>query len=296
MQCGHRFQRAHRQPTQFIKQLWQQYVFHKQTVPELAKTYEHDPRIIHRWLEQYQHPIKQHHPRPVHLVVDATYFGERTEGLSWCVIVARDADTHENLVWQFADTETTSGYLGLRQQLEALGYVILSVTGDGFSGIVTAFSGLPYQMCHVHMERLVTTRTTRKPQTEAGQVLLALARSLHTTNSHLFYTRLKTYIERYRTVLNEKTYNPISGEWDWTHRPLRQATLSLERLRTYLFTFEHDSSIPKTTNSLEGHFSHLKDYLGMHRGVPRQQAERILQSLLLASTVAPNEETIQIVT
>lgn len=296
LHCGHRFQRAHRTRTQYIKQLWEQYVFHKQTVPELAETYHHDPRTIHGFLNSYTAPVKQHNPRPVHLVVDATYFGERREGAAWCVIVARDADTHENLVWQFANTETTSGYLMLRDQLITLGYTIRSVTGDGFAGILTAFSGIPYQMCHVHMERLVTTRTTRKPQTEAGQVLLALARSLHTTNSHLFHTRLLTYLERYRTVLNEKTYNPVSGEWDWTHRPLRQATLSLERLRTYLFTFEHDAAIPKTTNSLEGHFSHLKGYLGIHRGVPRVQAQRILASLLLASSVSPGEETIHTMT
>lgn len=268
-------------------------MFHKQTVPELAEIHDHDPRTIRQWLDQYRHPLKQHRPRPVHLVVDATYFGERTEQTSWCVIVARDEDTHENLVWQFADTETTFGYLNLRDQLATLGYTILSVTGDGFAGIPTAFSGIPYQMCHVHMERLVTTRTTRKPQTEAGQVLLALARSLHTTNSHVFQTRLQQYIERYRDVLNAKTTDLVTGEWDWTHRPLRQATLSLERLRKYLFTFEHNSSIPKTTNSLEGHFSHLKDYLGMHRGVPRTQAERILTSLLLASTVSPTPERLK---
>lgn len=289
-QCGHRFQRAHRTRTHFIKQLWKQYVFHKQTVPELAQHYSKDPRTIRGFLDTYNHPPKIHHPRPIHLLVDATYFGERIEGSSWCVIVARDADQHENLAWLFADTETTSGYLILRDQLTLLGYTILSVTGDGFGGITTAFSGIPYQMCQVHMERLVTMRTTRKPQTEAGQVLLALARSLHTTNSHVFHTRLVTYVERYQEVLNAKTYNSLSGEWDWTHRPLRQATLSLQRLHRYLFTFEHDTAIPKTTNSLEGHFAHLKLYLGVHRGVNRDQAQRILHSLLLASSVSPEQE------
>ncbi len=270
------------------KQLWEHYVFHKQTVPELAHTYHHDPRTIRGWLDCYQPPPKQHHPRPVHLLVDATYWGERKEGSSWCVLVARDADIHENLIWQFADTETTSGYLALHDAVVAAGYTIQSVTGDGFSGISTAFSRIPYQMCHVHMERLVTMRTTRHPQTEAGQALLALARSLHTTNSHLFQVRLQRYVERYRDVLNAKTANPLTGEWDWTHRPLRQATLSLGRLRKYLFTFEHDHSIPKTTNGLEGYFSHLKQYLAVHRGVERPQAQRILHSLLLASSVHPD--------
>jgi hypothetical protein len=258
----------------------------------LAKAYTKDPRTIRGFLDTYAPPPKVHHPRPVHVIVDATYFGERKEGSSWCVIVARDATTHENLAWLFADTETTSGYSTLRDELEVLGYTILSVTGDGFGGIKTAFFGIPYQMCHVHMERLVTMRTTRKPQTEAGQVLLALAKSLHTTTSHVLHIRLQQYVHRYHEVLIAKTYSPLSGRWDWTHRPLRQAVSSLERLRPYLFTYEHNHSIPKTTNSLEGHFAHLKMYCGVHRGVSQSQAQRILHSLLLASSVSPTRDVL----
>lgn len=293
MECKKRFSGARRERIVFQKHLWGQYIFHKQTVPELANIYNKDPRTIRGFLDIYTSPPKQHHPRSVHIIVDATYFGERKEGLSWCVIVARDAHTHENLLWKFSNSETTSGYRVLRDELEALGYLIQSVTGDGFGGIQTAFSGIPYQMCQVHMERLVTTRTTRNPQTEAGQVLLALARSLHATNSHQFYTRVEQYIERYQDVLNAKTAHPVTGEWDWTHRPLRQATQSVVRLRPYLFTYEHNHCIPKTTNSLEGHFSHLKVYLGVHRGVSRQQAQRILHSLLLASTVTPPQNVLR---
>lgn len=274
------------------KHLWEQYVFHKQTVPELAETYQKDPRTIRGFLDTYTHPSKIHHPRQVHILVDATYFGKRQEGLSWCVIVARDAITHEDLIWIFADSETTSGYRVLRDELEELGYIIQSVTGDGFGGIRTAFSGISFQMCHVHMERLVTIRTTRNPQTEAGQVLLALGRSIHTTNSHVFHTRLTAYVERYHDVLNEKTFNELSGRWDWTHRSLRQAVTSLNNLKLYLFTFEHNTNISKTTNSLEGHFAHMKLYLGVHRGVNRVQAQRIVHSLLLASSVSPSKEAL----
>lgn len=273
-----------------IKQLWQDYIFHKQTITELAKHYHADERVIRRLLTQYHPPAKRHHPRPVHLVVDATYFGERIEGTSWCVLVARDADSHEDIAWLYADTETTSNYLTLRDQIESTGYTILSVTGDGFSGLKKAFFGIPFQMCHVHMERLVIKGTTKQPQTDEGQALLALVRTVHQqTNSHVFRTRLKKYFELCHTVLNEKSINPKTGQWDWTHRPLRQAALSLQTHEPYLFTFEHDKQIPKTTNSIEGRFAHLKRYLGDHRGVQRVQAEKILSSLLLASSVSPDD-------
>lgn len=250
-----------------------------------------DRRSIRASLKRYLSPAKKHAPRPVHLVVDGTYFGERKEGRSWCVVVARDPYGKENLLWSFEETETTSAYVWLRDGLEALGYTILSVTGDGFAGIKSAFYDIPFQMCHVHMERLVIQGTTRNPQTEAGQVLLALVRTLHQkTNSHLFHTRLMEYVERYRDFLNEKTTHPFSGEQSWTHEDLRRAVFCLMRHEKYLFTYEHSQQIPKTTNSLEGHFRHAKKLVHVHHGVLRQNAEHILHSIFLASSSAPNKK------
>lgn len=271
--------------------MWRDYIFHKQTIRELSNTYKLDPRSICGFLKNYTPPEKTHHPRAVHLLVDATYFGERKEGLSWCVLVARDGITHEDLAWICRNTETTSAYVDLREAVEKAGYTIVSVTADGFSGIKAAFFGIPVQMCHVHMERLVIRGTTRTPKTEQGMALLALVHTLHQkTDSHTFRVRLSKYFEFCADFLNEKTLNEETGKWDWTHRPLRKAALSLKRHQPYLFTFEHDKNIPKNTNALEGHFAHLKRYLGDHRGVSKPQAQKILNSLLLASTVAPDDD------
>lgn len=222
-------------------------------------------------------------------MVDATYFGERKEDTSWCAAVVRDPRSKEDIVWQFTKTETTSLYVSLREQLLELGYTIRSVTGDGFSGLKAAFSDVPYQMCHVHMERLVVKGTTRNPQTEAGVVLLALVRTLHRTDSKTFNRRLNQYIEKYRDFLNEKTTNPLTGETYWTHKELRQALMSLLKHRQYLFTFEQNKKIPKTTNSLEGHFSHVNEVVAVHRGLSRVQKQKVLNTIFLASTIAPTK-------
>mgnify|MGYP001617378517 CR=1 FL=1 len=206
--------------------------------------------------------------------------------------VARDPLQKENLVWQFADTESTSVYASLKEQLIDLGYTVKAVTADGFSAIQSAFSGIPYQMCLVHMERLVVRGTTRHPLLEAGQVLLALTRSLHYTSKKVWNTRLNKYIEKYRDFLNEKTIHPITGERYWTHEDLRRALLSLMRYRNHLFTYTSNNNISKTTNSLEAHFSHLKDILGVHRGLSQTQKEKIINSILLASSIAPTQETL----
>lgn len=269
------------------------FVFHKQTYNELKNVYGLDKRSIRNLIEKFEPKNKKHHPRPIHLVIDGTYFGERKEGTSWCVIVARDPKAREDLVWSFEQTETTYAYTCLRERLEHLGYTILSVTGDGFSGIKSAFFGIPYQMCHVHMERLVIDGTTRNPLTEAGQILLALVRTLPKTNSYLFTERLKKFGEKYQVFINEKTVHPLTGAWSFTHEGVRMAWRSLLHFRPYLFTYEHDKQISKTTNSLEGHFTHVKKQVGVHNGLSKENKQKILELIFQASTTSPAKNKIK---
>lgn len=275
------------------KKLWKEYVFNKQTVRELEEEYYLGKRVIKELLNKYKNPKKNHNPRKVNLVVDGTYFGLRLNQTSWCLIVFRDPKSKEDLWWKFCDTETTSVYREGREYLESLGYTILSVTGDGFGGIRQAFSSIPYQMCHVHMERLVIKGTTRKPQTEAGQVLLAIVKTLKDTDQKTFRKRLNIFIERYRDFLNEKTIHPLSGESSYTHEGIRFALNSLIRFELYLFTFKHNKKIHRTTNSLEGRFNHIKSVIKIHKGLSRDRKEKVLNTILLASTIAPSKETLK---
>ena len=288
--CGCQFNDGRRRKKVFVRQLWKDYVFHKQTIRELSETYKKDKRNIRALLRDYEPPQKVHNPRRVNIVVDATYFGERKEDTSWCVVVARDHEQGEDLVWKFSNTESTSVYVSIREELEHIGYIIKSVTGDGFIGIRSAFSGIPFQMCHVHMERIVTKGTTKNPQTQAGQVLLALIRTLHTTTKKTFLKRLNKYIEKYRDFLNEKTINPLTNEQYWTHKELRKAVVSLMMHMPFLFTYSSNTHIAKTTNSLEGRFSHINEVTAIHRGLSKNQKKKLIHSILLASTIAPNKK------
>lgn len=139
------------------------------------------------------------------------------------------------------------------------------------------------------MERIVTEGTTRRPQLEAGQVLRALVRSLHETDRATFTARLRHFMDRYGDFLNEKTFSMNTGESFFTHEPLRKAALSLVRFLPFLFTFEHYRDIPKTTNSLEGHFSHIRDIVEVHRGLGRAHKAKVSNSIFLASTIAPTD-------
>ena len=288
--CGKKWSGGRREKTTFEKEVWGQYVFNKQTLRELGERYNKDRRTLRDLLDKYQPPQKTHRPRELHLVVDATYWGERLEQTSWCSVVARDPYQSEDLWWSFEHTETTSVYLRCRLELEALGYKIHSVTGDGFSGLRKGFWGIPFQMCLVHMERIVIRGTTMKPELEAGEVLLAMVRSVYNTDLVTFEQRLSQYIERFRPFLNERTVHPVSGRWSYTHEDLRAALNSLISFRKLLFTFEQNKNIPKTTNSLEGHFRHINEILAVHCGLERTHKEKVLHSIFLAGTIAPSKK------
>ena len=66
--------------------LWFAYVFHKQTIRELAESSGHDRKTLVAYIDAVVVPKKIHHPRPIHLVVDATYFGKRMDDTAWGVV------------------------------------------------------------------------------------------------------------------------------------------------------------------------------------------------------------------
>jgi len=220
-------------------------------------------------------------------VVDATYFRKQKNTEPWCAVVFRDPITKENLWWGFGDVENHNLYLQGRIHLESLGYVILGTTGDGISCVRKVFYDIPFQMCLVHMERIVVRKITRNPKLEAGVVLLALIKTLGKCPSLIFKERFKKYIEKYRDFLNEKSINLETGRSDWTHKELHSAVLSVMTFLPYLFTYETTKELSQTTNSLEGHFSHVKDIVRIHRGISTSLLRKVLSSIFLVSTIAP---------
>ena len=285
--CGVRFRNERRERCRFEKEIWFDFVFKKQVIRELKETYCLDQRTIHLSLEKYVLPKKAHVPRALFVVVDATYFRKQKNTEPWCAVVFRDPIAKENLWWGFGDVETHNLYQEGRIYLESLGYIILGVTGDGKACIRKVFSDIPFQMCLVHMERIVIRKITRNPKLEAGIVFLALIKTLGHCPSFIFKERFKKYIEKYRDFLNEKTPNLETGIPFWTHKELRSAVQSLQMFLPYLFTYETTKELSQTSNSLEGHFSHIKDIVRIHRGISTSLLRKVLSSIFLVSTIAP---------
>ena len=80
----------------------------------------------------------------------------------------------------------------------------------------------------------------------------------------------------------EKTTDPITGRWHYTHKRVQAAYRGLRTNLSYLFTYQKypELNIPNTTNSLDESFAHLKSLLRVHRGIKKDFKIKIIQEIL----------------
>jgi hypothetical protein len=254
-------------------------VFNKQTLTEIGSEYGVRTKEAQMYFDSVVLPPKKHRPRPIALCVDATFFG------SFGVIVFRDQKEKENLWWAFCDEEWTLYYERGKNALLTLGYSFTSVTADGLPGLPAVFGGIPFQYCHFHAKKNITKYLTKNPKTDAGGGLLLLMNTIHAYTEDSFTAALVKWRNLYQSFLNEKTYHP-SGVWSYTHRRLKSALRSMSRMLTYLFTYQKEKTIfvPRTTNTLEGHFRHIKARVNVHCGLSMARKKKMIEAILLNSS------------
>lgn len=187
-----------------------------------------------------------------------------------------------NIGWAEIETETPLVYQLGRKHLEKLGYEITSATIDGKRGVASVFSDIPVQMCHFHQLQIITRYLTRKPKLEASRELRKISLTLTNTTKEKFKEDLDNWYLKWKVFLNEKTINPETGRWFFTHKRLRSAYKSLSTNLPHLFTYQKYSNLKicTTTNSLDGSFSHLKTLLRIHRGQTQQRRKKMIDEIL----------------
>jgi len=202
------------------------------------------------------------------------------------VVVFRDVIEKENLWWKFIDEEKLEHYQEGKRFLLRQGYGIISATCDGFRGLVNVFD-CPVQFCHFHQKQIMRRYVTKNPRLIAGIELKELVEMLGAIPEYEFRQYLIAYLKHYRDFLNEKTTDLITGKQTFTHRRLRSAIRSLHTNLPHLFTYQKHPHlrIPNTTNSLESHFSHIKDVVRIHRGLKRSMKEKVVETILLNSSI-----------
>ena len=166
--------------------------------------------------------------------------------------------------------------------LEGQGFSLKAVVIDGRPGVRKLFADLPVQMCHFHQKAIITRYLTRRPKLEAGKELREIVHVLCNTNEQTFTNAIDEWLEKWKEFLKERTVEPVTGRWHYTHKRLRSAHHSLRSNLPYLFTYQKypELNIPNTTNSLDGSFAHLKGLIQIHRGLKIDLKRKLVLSIL----------------
>lgn len=213
--------------------------------------------------------VKINKREDINLRYDATYFKQ------FCLLCYQDdLDGHVQLI-RFSDGEH---YEEIKEDLDnllKLGLKIESITTDGHKSVLKAIEkSIPkvtVQRCLVHIQRMCLLWLTRYPKHLAGQELrqlVLLLLKIETNNDQLYWVReFCNWHKRNKDYINEKTYNEETGRNWYTHKLLRRSYSTINRALPNMFHYISNPDIPRTTNGIEGFFSHLKNHLDLHRGL-----------------------------
>jgi hypothetical protein len=218
--------------------------------------------------------IKQPHENPINLLIDATFFGREYGYLCF-------HDGSRIIHFREIKTESLAELDAGLDALIAAGYHFKSFTLDGKRGFIRRFKQrfprAPVQMCHFHQKAIIRRYITNNPKTPCGVALKYLMIRFGKQEPQEWIDALFALQDEYRAFLTEKNEN---GEY--VHRRIRAALRSLRTNLPYLFVYAEiqGSQIPQTTNRLEGAFSHLKEKIGLHRGLSGNRKKKAVQYLL----------------
>jgi len=261
--------------------MWKDHVWKRQTIKDLTKTYGKSEKTIRTILDRAEtRPSIPVPPQCVVCIFDATHIGDDV------LLNAREPNLKANLGWAWIESETKESYAALKANLESRGFNLKAVVLDGRTGIPRVFEGIPVQICQFHQLQIVRRKLTLRPETEAGQTLLAIGFSISKNTEAGLTKDLEEWFKKFGDFINERTYTTGTKRWRYTHRRVRAAYNSLKRNLPYLYTYQKypDLKIPNTTNSLDGYWSRLKNLLSAHRGKSRERIRKIATEILRKQT------------
>jgi hypothetical protein len=201
--------------------------------------------------------------------------------------------------WQWAPWESSATWGTLLATLPPPAVVVC----DGQKGVLLAIARhwpeARIQRCLFHVWQNVRAKLTLRPQTTAGQELLAHFRAIwqvETAEQAAVWRLVFTHLyAAHLSFITERTYvaQPLPGQrkWWYTHRGVRSAYRQIAGLLAsrQLFTFLDRSltaeAVPRTTNHVEGGINaQLKEQLKLHRGLNQPHQQRLVDWYLYGRT------------
>jgi hypothetical protein len=260
-----------------LAKLWNDYVWGKQNLNQLAKQEDRSVEWVRSQLEKVEPEKKEIAPEPIVVIPDTTFWGRK-----YGVTVFRSPKLKRNIWWTEVESEKQAVYYYGRKILEEKGWKFVAAVVDGRRGLATVFEDMPVQICHFHQIQTVTKYLTRKPETLAGQELRLIALQLPKSNEKEFTEMLISWHKKWSKFIEQKTRVEGCNRRHYTHKNVRGVYRSLERNLPNLFTYQKypELNIPNTTNSLDGMFTQLKAKLSIHRGLRKDRRFKVISEIL----------------
>jgi len=268
--------KARRCRSQKVGKAYEAYSAGRQTLSDLSRRTGLSVRTLRRKFDAFSPPdvSQQAAPKPVALILDATFFGR---GCGLMIYRAESANIH----WQEIESETLSVLEAGLRHLLTQGWIFSSVTIDGRKGAVSLIHRLlpdvPVQFCLFRQKAIVRRYLAGKPKTLCGQELHALTSFLGFVSEAIFMDCLDDLRDRYVNFLKER--NDLG---QFKHRRLGSALPSLRANAPLLFAHQRfaDQAVPTTTNSCDGSFAHWKNKVKIHRGLKPKRRSKMIRFLL----------------
>lgn len=207
----------------------------------------------------------------VHL--DVTYWG-RDKGL----ILGIDSQSGIAVYFKWIGHERKQDYIEAIEAIESKGYNIRAIVLDGGVGLDVGKRLHIVQMCEYHFIAIIRRKLTLHPKQKASKELFDLAKSVTTSEAKEFEARFYAWLEKWSEFLKEKTINPVTNSWQYTHKSLRSSVQTFKEKLPFLFVYQEytDLEIPNTNKAIEGVFTALKSELRKHNGMSQPNKERFL--------------------
>lgn len=195
-----------------------------------------------------------------------------------CLVLYHDYDIRYIQLHRLTDRERYEEVKEDLENLQKLGVEIESITCDGHRALLKAirkvYPTVLIQRCLFHIQRMSRVWLTSRPQSECAKELLLLTQQLMKldtqTKVYQWMVDVHRWEEKFSTFIQERSINPLTDRTWYKHKMIRRVRTLLKRAWLDMFHYIYNQGIPKTTNALEGYFSHLKNHLNIHRGLTLQ--------------------------
>ena len=282
--CGHLFSSRRKDITASNRFAWfKKWVSGRMSLDEIADRSGYSTRQLHRWFDDYLDASPSwtmNTSQPIYLLIDGTYYSD-----DHCLILYRAENLKRTIFYRFSTHEDQNEIASDLLNIRDLGYEVIGITTDGGDNIIRAvqyvFPKVPRQRCIIHVQRECFTSITqnpRSPETRLFRNLIQKLTDVRTLNDKLWWKSIYTHwVEENEEYVFQKGIIQYSQQEYYVHNDLRKAYIHLKRALPNLFTYIDCPGVPRTTNSLESFFGHIKDQIRSHRGLAESRVDNFIK-------------------